>query len=162
MIKTKVYITILSVLIGLTLAFIWINSCLPPETSGKESSTVYEGVVGAVTTVVGEQKAETFKTVFTEQVLRKLAHFSEFGLLGLELALLHLAIGKLAPKHFVFLGGYGVVVAIIDECIQIFSKRGASVIDVLIDLCGYVLICAVTVAIIFLIKRRKDKKTLNG
>ena len=122
MTKTKIYITILSVLIALTLGFIWINSCLPPETSGKESSAVYDGVVTVVTTVVGEQKAQTFKRIFTEQVLRKLAHFSEFGLLGLELALLYCARGKLTPKNFPFLGGCGVIVATIDECLQILEQ----------------------------------------
>ena len=151
-------ITILSVLIALTLGFIWINSCLPPETSGNASLGVYQKIVSVVATVFGEQASQSFSKVFTEQVLRKLAHFLEFGVLGIELAFLYAVIGKLTPKSYAFLGLYGVVVAVVDESIQILSQRGARITDALIDISGYLVCCLFTVLIIKLTQNKKPTK----
>lgn len=155
----KILIIILSALTVLTLGFIWVNSCIPPETSVKGSDTVYNGVVDAVGGVLGQPAADKFSETVSEGVFRKLIHFFEFAALGVEFMLLYKLTRRFDCLNYVELCIAGVLVAIVDECLQIFSARGAAVKDVLIDASGYYTACAITAAIIFLISFIKSKKT---
>ena len=69
---------ILLALIILTLLFIWGNSLLNREQSSGESAWVMQLVTPFLELFVG-------KGSVTERLVRKLAHFAEFALLGLEL-----------------------------------------------------------------------------
>lgn len=154
----KILIIILSAITVLTLGFIWINSCIPPEMSVKGSDTVYDGVVDAVGGVLGQPAADKFSETVSESVFRKLIHFFEFAALGAEFTLLYKLTGRFDGLNYVELGIAGVLVAIIDECLQIFSARGASVKDVLIDASGYFTAYIITAAVILLIRFIKNKK----
>lgn len=106
----------------------------------------------------------------THRLVRKLAHFAEFGLLGLLSAWLVAYVNRrkkwirawlewLIPIVFCLL------YAISDEVHQIFSNRGASAKDVVIDFAGAVtgiLLLRAILGIVRAAKRRREKacKTL--
>ncbi|MBQ7625409.1 MAG: VanZ family protein [Clostridia bacterium] len=137
---------ILTVLILCLLAFIWGNSCLPGEESDVLSLDVVSAIWGILPDGVTSEQANN--------IVRKIAHFSEFGLLGALLCLRFLRDPdvKLIPFSLAF------SCAVIDETIQIFSGRGPSFIDVLIDSAG----AACGVALILLIFRGKRGFAAGG
>ena len=111
-------------------AFIWQQSTVPAPASAEISDTVRDVVVDAVG---GEQ---TSVGSFVDRFVRKIAHFVEFSLLGICVEayfLRRFALWEIASR-----GAIGLFVAAADETIQIFTGRGASVLDVLLDLSGFV------------------------
>ena len=111
-------------------AFIWQQSTLPPVESAATSDAVRDVVVPAVggpTTWLGG---------FFDRFLRKIAHFTEFGALGLCVE------GYLTRRHTlradVYALAFGLSVASIDELLQLATGRGSAVTDVLLDFCGFI------------------------
>lgn len=108
------------------LCFIWGNSLLPGEISGRISDAVkailaflLPGEVPGVTTGGG--------------LLRKIAHVTEFAALGATLAW---RFGMLEKRKISALV-YGFGAACVDETIQVFvPDRGPGIRDVAIDTCG--------------------------
>ena len=120
-----------------TVIFIFVNSCMPPEVSANHSDKVGD----IITSVIPE---DTSFGKFLIDYLRKIAHFTEYGLLGIEIALyvcvfckrrLRLAAASLTVPFFV---------GFIDESIQIASKRGPSISDVWIDIGGFITFTTLT------------------
>ena len=113
-------------LICLILCFIWGNSLLPGEISGRISDGVkallaflLPGEVPGVTTGGG--------------LLRKIAHFTEFAALGASLVWRFGMLEKRKSNALVC----GFLAACVDETIQLFvPDRGPAIRDVLIDTCG--------------------------
>lgn len=116
---------ILILLLVLLLAFIWGHSCMPPDASEDESSTVLELLRPLLSLIVGAENV-------TLHLVRKLAHFTEFFCLGCVLALLLPFRGKMQ----LLAGGLALLTGFIDETIQIFSGRGSAVSDVWLDFSG--------------------------
>ena len=125
--------------------------------SAKESAKVYETVKPVFDRAFGEG-------VVTHDILRKMAHFFEFFVLGLEIGVLFCLLKTMNPKWLAMVLPFGFLVGGIDETIQIFSKRGASFLDVLLDFSGYLLAIMLFYAVYYLIiaikrKTKKLKKT---
>ena len=155
---------ILSFVILLTVLIIWGHSFMTPEISTEESSFVKE-IVEAVVQSVSHNEA----FVIPEVVIRKSAHFFEYAVLGLELAIL-ITVNKsesltddkkrglikkllsLYPTAFVL----SLFVGSIDETIQHFTGRYSSVWDVLLDLAGasFSILVFLLIRVLFL-RRRK-------
>ena len=140
-----------TVLLLCNLAFIWGNSLLPAEVSGQISGTLKALLDGLFTP--GEA------TPSGDGLLRKFAHFAEFGALGLLLGWLFGMLGKKSLPAFAL----GVAAACIDETIQIFVPgRGPGIRDVCIDSCGV----AVGMLLLHLgyayWKRRSTRKNSGG
>lgn len=112
-------------LIAVNLAFIWGNSLLPGEISGMLSDWLASLLGGGQVPHEGTG------------LLRKLAHFSEFGCLGFLLARLAHLKGE-RGHHLISLALLGgMTAACIDESIQLMTPdRGPSLVDVWIDTCG--------------------------
>ena len=115
-----------------TLVFIFGNSLLPPTAS----SEISNGVLNQITAVIGTESAFS---QFVITYIRKIAHFSIFSLLAIETALFRFLLElprrrTLFPTLF-----FGLAVAVTDEALQILSKRGSSVGDILIDFSGFLL-----------------------
>ena len=70
-----------------------------------------------------------------EGFIRKIAHFSEFAFLGALLYALRAVNGRPAPFTLLF---FALACGVTDETIQVFTRRGSSVTDVIIDFCGCV------------------------
>ncbi len=131
---------LLKILIALTLAFIWINSLASRADSQALSLGLLERIV------------ELFRALGirlspkSDHFLRKLAHFTEFGILGAELSLLLHLRGRQSRQGFVNCAFAGLSAAVIDESLQLISNRGSQVQDVLLDFCGFMVglwLCAV-------------------
>ena len=91
--------------------------------------------------------------LLSEDFVRNSAHFSEFFALGAEFSLLVIALNKETYKSYLTLLPIGLVVATIDESIQLLSDRSAEIADVLLDYSGYLTALAIFL-IIFAIKKK--------
>ena len=145
MIRTRKRMTLCITLLVLNLAFIWGNSLLPGEVSKAISTWVKElffptGIGAAPQAGHG--------------LLRKIAHFTEFGCLGAVLCWLCAMLGK-KPWYSLI---YSILVAFADEGIQCFvPDRGPGIRDVLIDTAGAALGMLLLLAGYAVHKKRKQK-----
>ncbi|MBO5009958.1 MAG: VanZ family protein [Clostridia bacterium] len=135
---------------AVTILSFFIQSALPPAISSAESDTVsgFFGMLIPKDTVVGG---------FIHSNIRKIGHFCEYGLLGIQLALLTALSLTERKERLAFISHiFALIIALIDETVQIFSGRGPSVSDVWLDFLGFTVLFAFTYGIIFL-KRRFSK-----
>lgn len=152
---------LIAMMIG-TVLFIFINSMLPPEKSTEQSDTVKDIIVEILP---DNSKAENF----VEEYMRKIAHFTEYGLLGIELAVYLLLFHRRRPALFGLALTVPFFVGFIDESIQSLSGRGPLIEDVWIDIGGFATFYALTLAVCFFaiaiawaIKTVKNKREING
>jgi len=125
--KTKARLrTALRVLLIATVCFIWGNSLL-----SRADSAALSGRVAAWLRSIGIPLKD-------DGLLRKLAHFAEFGVLGCELTMLLRLRGLKGLQNFSYSALAAFFIAAADETIQIFSGRGAQLSDVLLDFTGAV------------------------
>lgn len=139
----KRYIIVISVIL-----FIWINSILPSNVSSEQSG-FFTKILSSILDALKANYEPSRVSVF----IRKLAHFTEFFLLGLSV---------MYAEHFKFNRKYilhiGIVVAFIDESIQFFVPgRNMATLDIFIDYCGYML----ALGIVYLTKFIKEKNASN-
>ncbi len=127
--RTRMQAIMITGLIILTIAFIWSNSFQSVPESQADSLSVVEAIEPLLKLGSGGTKMDVER-------FRKLAHFAEFWLLGLELALLLIAVRKVSLQNAVNCLFASLVVAVVDETIQVFSDRGSRVTDVLLDFSG--------------------------
>ena len=121
------------VLIAITLAFIWSNSLQNPQDSMQRSNTVEKILKPVIMAIpVKSWHSQDMITFIT----RKLGHFSEFFILGIELMVLKILLGSVYKFKFWHLFLFAVLVAAADECIQLTNGRGAMIQDVMLDSFG--------------------------
>lgn len=150
--NNKRSITVLSVIIALTLAFIWLHSCMDMEDSAEESGFVYDVLCPFFELFMGKGNV-------TEHFIRKLAHFTEFFGLGLELMLLmKLVMGKTEWKFVLNAWTLGTFCALIDETIQLFSGRGSQIQDIWLDSAGCFTGVMIMLGIILITGRKRKEK----
>lgn len=139
---------IVLLLMGLTLAFIFLHSFAGKEQSSQESAFVMQLIEPFLELFVG-------KNHVTEHLVRKLAHFCEFGLLGFLL-------GTLRKKPTCGTLLFALLAALTDETIQIFTGRGPQVQDVWLDFAGAVTGIIAACLLLWLCaamtKRRKNRQ----
>ena len=139
----------LTVLIILTLALIWGHSLLGREASSEESGFVMELLEPVLEMVVGEGNV-------TEFLVRKLAHFTEFFVLGLEVLTFFAYRKSLFSQAFLLALTHGFFAAFLDETIQIFSGRGPMIQDVWLDVSGFAVGASLMLGIMVWTKHRKN------
>ncbi len=155
--RKKIAAIFLLSLIFATLAFIFIQSALPPETSSAESEAVGDIVEEII-------PSDTPTGEYIQLNLRKIAHFVEFALLGFEVAVFIMLFVK--RRIFICLSyPFALITAFFDESIQMFSRRGPAIFDVWIDFFGFFTFASLTYAIFFVagafftgLKKRKEIK----
>lgn len=115
-------------LLILNLCFIWGNSMIPAEQS-KAISDWVEEILPDLTQSADEEE-EGFS------IYRKIAHLTEFAVLGALLSWLAMLLHKKRRDMLI----WGILAACTDETIQMFvPERGPSILDVGIDACGVLL-----------------------
>lgn len=126
---------------GLWIAFIFARSAQPADASVAESAAFHEFLV------------RLFPWM-TDHFVRKLAHFTEYAILG---ALLHADFRLLGRGSVLLPFGLGVAVACFDEfVIQVHTLgRSGELRDVLLDSFG----AATAISIAFLLRRREGGAT---
>ena len=90
----------------------------------------------------------------TDHLVLKITHFTEFSALGLLLTLLVGWNGSW--KRRLLACNLGLIAALLDETVQIFSLRGSQVQDVWLDFAGVVF--GSLAALLFLMCKNKRKK----
>ena len=134
--------------IVMTTVFIFSNSVKSRELSSEQSGEIAQ----VIKPVVDPENKIPFN-IF-ENKLRKAAHFTEFMLLGFEAFALLTVVSKKAGRFdcrgILFVLLFLLIVANIDETIQLFTQRGSSVLDVWIDFCGGIFGCFMCAAIYFI------------
>jgi len=153
--RNKFLRIVLLILIVCTIAFIWGQSCL-----GKDASSAQSGWVRAFLQNVVDLFGLPLQV--TSHFTRKLAHFLEFFLLGLEVTLYGIAGGTLDRHDVLWIPGSVFLVAFADETIQIFSGRGPAIADVWLDIAGGVTAMLLVFAIYYLIAACKRKSGRRG
>ncbi len=141
----KAMLALLLLAIVLTVAFIFSNSLRTPEESMEQSSAV-GGFVAEIF------PPDTPLGGFIAEHLRKIAHFLEYALLGVECALL--VIFYLQKRRFYACLSVPAAfsVAAVDELLQNFSGRGPALGDVCIDLAGFVFASLFTYGAAYLVR----------
>lgn len=130
------------------LAFIWINSSFDAE----ESSGISGGILGIINNFI---MSLGFKREFSEHLIRKTAHFTEYAglsfLITTDFKLFCYDIKKSWDKVLFS----GLLVAIIDETIQLFpAGRSSKVTDVWIDFGGVCFAFIVTILIYVFLEKK--------
>lgn len=132
--RKKLLAVILALAIIGTLVFIFSNSVKSKEDSSNQSSQIATTVKPIV------DPSDNIPFNVFEHHIRKLAHFSEFFILGFELfLLLALCCGgfqRISFPKYLIAPFFALLTALTDETIQIFSERGSAVTDVWIDFSG--------------------------
>ncbi len=152
---------VLTILMILLLVFIWGNSMLSRETSGRISDTVM-GWMNRAAAALG--LGEDYFTIMVDldddgeldpssHIVRKIAHVTEFALLG---ALLWLRLESTGRKRVLTTFFLSAAAAGTDELIQFFFDRGSQIRDVAIDSGGAALGISLAVLISALRKKRKE------
>ncbi len=152
--KRKTVFIILLILTAATLSFIFVNSCLPGEISTEESNSVYSGILKPLLAPL----EGIFGEFLDEYNARKIAHVLEYFLLAVEFNLLAVTLKKYDIKRVGIILLFGVLVALFDETLQIFSGRGPMIEDVWIDFIGVFLATAIIYLIVLIIRAIKNKK----
>lgn len=146
----KIIMTLLTISF---ISFIFIHSSMPAVVSNEES-TGFTDILNKIITKLGLDIA------FENGLVRKLAHFSEFFILGSLLTLTDKSYQRNIPKDFLNLLFLGLIIAIIDETIQLFVEGRAGMIkDVWIDFSGaFCGTCIIMLIILFFDAKKKDTK----
>ena len=154
--KSVLIILLISVIV--TVAFIFSNSLKTPEESTADSDSFGDFVATII-------PPETELGELILEYIRKIAHFSEYGLLGIEVALIiSLYLKRWWRFAIISLPG-AVALGVIDESLQYISERGPEISDVWIDFGGFAFFSAVTylavIAARLIIKRIKNKTEVS-
>ena len=146
--KLKKRKRLITVLLILTLAFIWGQSALPVELSAKESDVV----CGFLLRVFGMEKPSVDDIADSVGLVRKIAHVVEFTALGILFTSLF---RTKRDKIMAVTIGHSMLVAFLDESIQILSGRGPLIQDVWIDTFGAVVGIGI-VSLIIVLRKGKN------
>lgn len=132
--KRKLQVRIISVLMGLTLVFIWGHSMIPAVLSSMESSRFVDMINGLIS-------AAGSSFYVTDHMVRKTAHFLEYAILGAETALRNkwkYTVSADGPEKQFEVVLFWIGVPVIDELIQHFTPGRACMIrDVILDMAGF-------------------------
>ena len=150
----RIIFTVITILV---MVFIFVQSAMPDEQSTQESNLIVEIITG----IMQNTHVEVSNLDFISYLVRKVAHFTEYTVLGLSLGLT--ANAYFGTKWWISLSswGFGVLYAMTDEYHQTcVPGRNGSAKDVIIDSMGLVLGVVITYFIFH--KKSKETKTKNG
>lgn len=158
-ITKRVIAIFLGVAIVMTVLFIFSNSMKTPEASTSDSNAVKDLVSQVI-----PPESDLGQTILKN--IRKIAHFTEYGLLGIEVSALLFVLTerkrRLPLRAFSSLL-FALTVGFLDESIQIVSKRGPMIRDVWIDVGGFFTYSLLTfgalVGIFYLLRLIKRKRS---
>ena len=144
---------ILVIIVVLTVCFIWGNSLVKGTDSGTISKFAKE-IINSIIGVTGSAGMSGDGT------LRKIAHATEYGILGLEMTGLFYVYRKKTMQQVLFLG---MITAFLDETIQLFVPgRSGEIRDVWIDLGGFLAGMLLIFGNRMLHKKRDAKRDVKG
>ena len=151
--KIDYYIrSVLFVTVSLTISFIWANSVMTPSESAEISDSFSKIIQNIL------PQGDFLDFIF--KYIRKIAHFTEYGILGIQVAIYIFLRGCERKPSFICASiVFGICIALADEGIQYFAGRGNSLLDVLIDECGFLFCMSLTLLFFEVAKYIYNKKT---
>lgn len=155
--KNKATVVVFIVLIAAALLFIWSNSLESMELSSQKSALLLKALTFLLQPFFGKGNV-------TDHLIRKLAHFTEFGILGALLSLYVAMRGRMQMQSVLNCMFFCLAAAVADEAIQLISARGSQVADVLLDFAGALLGIFTVIFgrwLIISMQNAKGKKTLT-
>ncbi len=155
--KERISLVILVAAVLLMTLFVFSNSMKSREDSGADSSAIVKIVEPVFDAIFGEGHG-----INVHFLVRKAGHLTEFCILGiLVLNLARFFEKRYKPRLFGYCLFYVLLVAVLDEFVQIYSGRGSAVSDVLIDLSGALIGFGLTLAFCTIKNRRKKDEKNN-
>ena len=152
--KNKIARIIFFILTIATAIIIFMFSNENKEQSGNTSKNFIEGIIEIfpkTKKLEQEEKEEIIKKA--QPLIRKLAHFSIYTVLGINVMGYIITYKNIEQKKQIILAIITCIIyATSDEIHQYFSSRGPSILDVGIDTCGSILGLCITKGINKLIK----------
>ena len=151
---------LLLIFIILCITFIFSNSLMNADQSKKESSKITIAIEKVVDTLYKDNTPEKvtyfFKTTFNN-ILRDLAHFLEFFILGILIMLYSNKFKSTVLKRSSLVLLFCILIALIDETIQFFSPgRAFELYDLVLDSFG-----SIIGGILILLLRKIRKSSLK-
>lgn len=146
----RIIFTISSIII---IGFIFLQSFKPGAVSSSDSGRVL-AFLNKIASCIG------FDNPFTHEFVRTCAHFTEFFVLGMSLLFMYRTYFKKLLVNDVVSTVSASVIALCDECIQLFTEgRAFQVADLLIDTAGAFSSVVIISALIFICvnKHRKQR-----
>ncbi len=138
--RLRILMTILTLFFA---ALIFANSAQSGETSSEHSGRVVNFLQSMFDSL-------GLAITVSPYAIRKLAHFVEYGILGVLLGLTLRSYTKNVLKCVFIPLFFGLAAAVTDECIQLFSPGRAGMIqDVILDFFG--MVCGLAASLIFII-----------
>lgn len=162
--KNKAKRIIFGILVLLNCSIIFYFSHQASDSSNQQSGTIVEIISNIIPYIKNMEEPE--KTVLKETVLapivRRIAHFSIYAMLGLLTTNFMLTIEKKKMYQRVILAlAFCLVYAITDEFHQTFIEgRSGRVVDVLVDTAGALTGILFTIAITTIIRKLKNRKEM--
>lgn len=143
---------ILTLLTAAAIAAIFYNSSQNADVSTARSKPLTDWINGMLSGL-------SIPFSVTENFIRKLAHFTEYAILGMLLSVTYYLYLLKIKTALISTLCTGAVVATIDEIIQLFpADRSCQVSDILLDCCGVAFAAAVVMLIIRVIENKCRKK----
>ena len=154
---SKRFSAIVFALTACMMIFAWGHSCFPANLSSMESNWVVN-LFWKFFRLFGAQEAPD------EQLIRKLAHYSEYTAIGALMLSCAYSRDRQRPHRFwAYVLGAGLLTAVIDETIQLFVEgRAGMIIDVWIDFGGIVTGSLIMLGFYAIVRRRKKKGDKDG
>ena len=141
------------IMLVLWISFIFGNSLL----NGPSSSSISGGISGFIYDILTKMHINIdINTLHT--LIRKLAHVSEYFILGI-IVILNVYQYLKEPKYYILFSiGISLLISIIDETIQTFVEgRSGNIIDIGIDSIGYLLSILIMAIILININKKKEQ-----
>ena len=156
------------IVLGLAIAvnvFIIVNACIPGPQSSEESKWIVEPVANAINAIKEDTINSSNSDNFSSFMRKFVGHFSLFGLSGVfttfSFKFFYYDKCQKYPLFIIFSSISGVFLAILTELIQlIVPGRSGEIVDVLIDVSGYLIGVLVIGIVVYILKIKSTQKEM--
>lgn len=132
----KKLLMVLYITFTLSMIFVWGQSCISREESRVNSDIVVEMIKPIDELEPGYRSENGWTYTELSTYVRKFAHVIEYAAVGFQLMCIFLLKGRRKLVWYINCAFIIMLIALIDETIQIFSNRGSEIGDIWIDLAG--------------------------
>jgi len=157
--RAKVSFLVFALLSVLLTGVIFSNSLKPAGESHAQSGRVMDIVRPILVPAVIHEETEEETEQKLSFVVRKAAHFIEFGALGVCVGGAFVSLSEIRKgKYLIAPGAICIAIACCDESIQSFTGRTNSLEDVVLDSCGSICGLIFVAFVVWLLKQRRGGK----